>query len=96
MRWKDWRRTCRGVDKSAEMPKIHTIRTPARRNPGGFLQSRPMNVRSYISLAAMAPLFIAAALGLLGVADVASWHLWSFWALACVVIWFPQSKNPCP
>ena len=46
-----------------------------------------MNLRFYIVIAAMAPLFAVATWAILSSGDVPGWYLWALWFFAAFVIW---------
>ena len=46
-----------------------------------------MNLRFYLAIAAMSPLFAVAAWAVWFSRDVAGWYLWALWVFAAFVIW---------
>ena len=52
-----------------------------------------MNLRFYIAIAAMAPLFAVAAWAICFSRDVASWYLWALWFFAAFLIWVLPSMH---
>ena len=52
-----------------------------------------MNLRFYIVIAAMAPLFAVAAWAIWSSRDGPGWYLWALWFFAAFVIWVLPSMR---